>query len=81
MPALAAVRFNPVLRAFHRRLVAAGKRPKVALVAVMRKMIIPEVSARSRGVGAAAARRDAISLKPDWAKPRAAAQTMGIGTR
>jgi transposase len=39
MPALAAVRFNPMLRAFHRRLVAAGKRPKVALVAVMRKMI------------------------------------------
>jgi hypothetical protein len=41
-------------------------------------VIIPEVSARSRGVGAAAARRDAISLKPDWAKPRAAAQTMGL---
>lgn len=39
MPALAAFRFNPALRAFHRRLVAAGKKPKVAIVAVMRKML------------------------------------------
>ena len=39
MPALAAIRFNPALRAFHRRLVAAGKKPKVAIVAVMRKML------------------------------------------
>lgn len=39
MPALAAFRFNPALRTFHRRLVAAGKKPKVAIVAVMRKML------------------------------------------
>jgi transposase len=39
MPALAAIRFNPALRAFHRRLVAAGKKPKVAIVAVMRKTL------------------------------------------
>jgi transposase len=39
MAALAAFRFNPALKAFHRRLVAAGKKPKVAIVAVMRKMI------------------------------------------
>ena len=39
MPARAAIRFNPALRAFHRRLVAAGKKPKVAIVAVMRKML------------------------------------------
>ena len=39
MPALAAFRFNPALRAFHHRLVAAGKKPKVAIVAVMRKML------------------------------------------
>jgi transposase len=39
MPALAAFRFNPALRAFYSRLVAAGKKPKVAIVAVMRKMI------------------------------------------
>jgi len=39
MAALAAFRFNPALKAFHRRLRAAGKQPKVAIVAVMRKMI------------------------------------------
>jgi len=38
MAALAAFRFNPALKAFHRRLLAAGKKPKVAIVAVMRKM-------------------------------------------
>ena len=40
MAALAAFRFNPVLKAFHRRLVGAGKKPKLAIVAVMRKMIV-----------------------------------------
>lgn len=40
MPALAAFRFNPALQVFHRRLVDAGKKPKVAIVAVMRKMLI-----------------------------------------
>jgi transposase len=40
MAALSAVRFNPGLRAFHQRLRAAGKKPKVALVAVMRKLVI-----------------------------------------
>ncbi len=39
MAALAAFRFNPALKAFHRSLIAAGKKPKVAIVAVMRKMI------------------------------------------
>src|SRR6516164_7635321 len=39
MPALAAFRFNPALRTFHHRLVAAGKKPKVAIVAVVRKML------------------------------------------
>ena len=39
MSALAAVRFNPVIRAFHQRLIAAGKLPKVALVACMRKLL------------------------------------------
>ena len=37
--ALAAARFNPVIRAFHARLIAAGKLPKVALVACMRKLL------------------------------------------
>jgi transposase len=39
MSALAATRFNPTIRAFHARLVAAGKLPKVALVACMRKLL------------------------------------------
>ena len=38
MGALVAARFNPVIRAFHARLIAAGKLPKVALVACMRKL-------------------------------------------
>ncbi|MEX1204063.1 MAG: IS110 family transposase [Dongiaceae bacterium] len=40
MAALAATRFNPVIVAFHQRLRAAGKPPKVALVACMRKLLI-----------------------------------------
>lgn len=39
MAALAAIRFNPILREFYRRLRAAGKPAKVCIVAVMRKMI------------------------------------------
>lgn len=40
MGTLAAVRCNPVLRAFYERLVAAGKPKKVALVAAMRKLLL-----------------------------------------
>lgn len=39
MAALVGVRHNPVLRTFYERLVAAGKRKKVALVACMRKLL------------------------------------------
>jgi len=39
MGTLAAVRWNPVLKAFYQRLRAAGKAPKVALVACMRKLL------------------------------------------
>ena len=39
MAALVAARHNPDLAAFHRRLRAAGKAPKVAIGAVMRKLI------------------------------------------
>lgn len=39
MAALAAARFNPVLRIFYRRLRAAGKPVKVALTACMRRLI------------------------------------------
>jgi transposase len=39
MGALVAVRHNPIIRAFYARLIAAGKLPKVALVACMRKLL------------------------------------------
>jgi transposase len=40
MAALAATRFNPTLQVFYQRLLAAGKPKKLALVAVMRKLLI-----------------------------------------
>jgi transposase len=39
MATVAATRCNPVIRAFHRRLKHAGKPPKVALTACMRKLL------------------------------------------
>ena len=39
MSTLAAVRCNPTLKEFHQRLIAAGKKPKVALTACMRKLL------------------------------------------
>jgi transposase len=40
MPAIAALRFNPVIRAFYDRLIAAGKHHYVAITACMRKMLV-----------------------------------------
>lgn len=40
MPALVAARFNPDLKAKYRQLIAAGKPAKVAITAVMRKIIV-----------------------------------------
>lgn len=40
MAALSAVRHNPTLKAFYHRLISNGKKPIVALVATMRKLII-----------------------------------------
>ncbi len=40
MPALVATRFNPYMRATDNRLRAAGKLAKLALTAVMRKLLI-----------------------------------------
>lgn len=40
MPALSAIRHNPVLRAFADRLKAKGKPSKVVIVAVMRKLLV-----------------------------------------
>lgn len=39
MATLAATRYNPTIKAFYERLLAAGKLPKVALVACMRKLL------------------------------------------
>lgn len=39
MAALVATRWNPVIRVFYQRVRAAGKAPKVALVAAMRKLL------------------------------------------
>ena len=39
MATLVATRFNPVIKAFYIRLVAAGKAKKAALVACMRKLL------------------------------------------
>lgn len=38
-PAMVACRFNPVIKAFYEKLVVAGKPKKVALIAVMRKLL------------------------------------------
>ncbi|WP_457795383.1 IS110 family RNA-guided transposase [Horticoccus sp. 23ND18S-11] len=40
LAALVATRFNPVLKSFYQRLVAAGKPKKVAITAVMRKLVV-----------------------------------------
>lgn len=40
MAAVTASRHNPVLAPFYKRLIAAGKPPKVALVAVMRRLVV-----------------------------------------
>jgi transposase len=40
MAAVSAARFNPALKAFYDRLLANGKKPKVALIAVMRKLVV-----------------------------------------
>lgn len=40
MPAIAAIRFNPILAAFAERLRDRGKAPKVIIAAVMRKLVV-----------------------------------------
>jgi transposase len=40
MPAVAAIRFNPPLKAKYEAMIAAGKPVKVAIVAIMRKLLI-----------------------------------------
>ena len=57
MAALSAVRFNPVLKPFYAQLLARGKKKKVALVAVARKLLTLMVTLLNHG-------RD---FDPDWA--------------
>ena len=40
MAALSAARYNPTLKAFYQRLIAAGKPKRLALTAVARKLVI-----------------------------------------
>lgn len=40
LPAQTAARFNPVLKEAYQRLIAAGKKPIVAIVAVMRRLLV-----------------------------------------
>ena len=40
MPAMVALRFNPILRTFAERLVAAGKHKRLVIGAVMRKLLV-----------------------------------------
>jgi len=39
MAAVASLKWNPIIAAFYKRLRAAGKKPKVAIVARMRKLL------------------------------------------
>jgi transposase len=39
MATLCAIRINPTIKAFYRRLITAGKAPKVAIIACMRKLL------------------------------------------
>jgi transposase len=65
MAAMSASNWNPVLKAFHNRLKAAGKLPKVTIVAVMRKMItilnamVRDEAVAARSAGARSASLDA----------------------
>jgi transposase len=40
LPAMVAVRYNPLMLAFYNKLLTNGKPKKVALIAVMRKLLV-----------------------------------------
>lgn len=40
MAALVAIRHNPIIEKFYNRLCEAGKTPKIALIACMRKIVV-----------------------------------------
>jgi len=69
MPVLGAVRRNPWLRAFYERLRAAGKPPKLALVAAMRKLLhavysVAKTASRSRSARSRRGRRSPYITQP-----------------
>ena len=49
MPALVASRFNPDLKAIYQRLKATGKPAKVAITAIMRKLVVLDNALLSKG--------------------------------
>lgn len=49
MPALTAKKFNPLVKNFYLRLLDAGKRKKVALIACMRKLLCLTVGVLNSG--------------------------------
>lgn len=50
MPAMVAIRYNKPMREFYERLVEKGKPKKVALIAVMRKLLVTAVGVLNNGV-------------------------------
>jgi transposase len=77
MPVLGAVRCNPWLRAFYERLCAAGKPPKLALVAALRKLLHAVYSVgHSSSRPSRRERRRRVRSKPITLPPR-----VGTGSR
>ena len=70
MCTLTATRFNPTIRAFYKRLRAAGKLPKVALVACMRKLLTILNAMLSRRTPWNHFTPEILSLTRDTATPR-----------
>jgi transposase len=70
MPALVATRFNPHLCAKYKALLDAGKPPKLAIAAIMRKMLqpfFPRVGRPGKPVRISLARRFGPSGAPERA--------------
>ena len=61
MPALTAMRFNPVLSVLYQRLITKGKFPKVALTALMRRLLI-YMNAKLKSQAAECLSSDAVKI-------------------
>ena len=82
----AATQHNPVLKAFYQRLIAKGKKPKVALIACMRKLIVilNTMIARRREMGShplrgelTRARHPALGPRPSACKANQTGERTG----